>query len=243
MDELMKTTMIAGDIAFVTLFASSSFLAGCSSGGVGRPFEAAAPADAAAIQFDAAMPADAAVAQFDATVGIDELPDDGGTDHCPYLRPQIVGSRATFHRVRNDRTTEDTTVAIDEVGTFFGRTAAKFTVSYPGDSFPWWTSRDIDCAESDYDDGSATWIQTLDGPPREGHSFVYKRGSTTWTRTWSRTSGVDVPAGTFHDCWLLTEVSDDNQQYKHDYCRGAGFVRSVRSDPRGWTFSLSSKDW
>ncbi|MCC6554805.1 MAG: hypothetical protein IT372_17660 [Polyangiaceae bacterium] len=66
----------------------------------------------------------------------------------------------------------------------------------------------------------AEWLTLLSTPVEEGHTWDYVNTSFTWHDAGS----VTVPAGTYDDCWTMTQ----NVEYTAytTYCRGVGAVRS-----------------
>ena len=84
-----------------------------------------------------------------------------------------------------------------------------------------------------------TWLIVLDGVVQDGHTWSYANSSFTWKKEGS----VNVPAGTFSDCWTAKQ----NVSYTAftTYCRGVGIVRSYSMDlaGNGWDARLKSKSF
>lgn len=83
---------------------------------------------------------------------------------------------------------------------------------------------------------SGDWLNVVDVPVEEGHTWSYFNTSFTW-----RNAGtVTVPAGTFDDCW----TAEQNVSYSaySTYCRGVGLTRSYSADltGAGWDAQLAS---
>jgi hypothetical protein len=66
------------------------------------------------------------------------------------------------------------------------------------------------------------WFILIDTPVEEGHSWPCEHGECAW-----ETAGtVNVPAGTFDDCWRRVPVTPDEYAFTDIYCRGVGVVES-----------------
>lgn len=86
---------------------------------------------------------------------------------------------------------------------------------------------------------NSKWSAYLDTPVMDGHSWPYHNTSFTWYNTGPTT----VPAGTFTDCFRMSQ----NVAYKYDqiYCRGVGLVQLVLVDLAGggYKFELTKRNF
>jgi hypothetical protein len=81
----------------------------------------------------------------------------------------------------------------------------------------------------------------LDAPVEEGHAWEVRAGIQA---VWENAGTVQVPAGTFQDCWRRRDVEGDmvvSPGYV-TYCRGIGMVQLVNPDD-GYEAELASKNF
>jgi hypothetical protein len=92
-----------------------------------------------------------------------------------------------------------------------------------------------DVVQYDY---MGTWVLVLDAPVAEGHTWT--NGVDTFT--WHSLGSVTVPAGTFADCWKVTQ----NVAYEAYtiFCRGVGPVHwYTKNAGNGYEAILTAKNF
>lgn len=81
------------------------------------------------------------------------------------------------------------------------------------------------------------WMRTLDEPVAEGHTWMTTNGAATFGMKYSSAGQVTTPAGTFKDCWKVTQQVSYTQSWT--YCPGVGEVSSTMIDLAGGTITYS----
>jgi hypothetical protein len=100
-----------------------------------------------------------------------------------------------------------------------------------------------DIVDDQYSTSNGTWFRDLDEPVMDGYSWTTTNGSATFSMTYSSAGTVTVPAGTFTDCWMVTQGVPYTQTWT--YCQGVGQVSSVMVDLSGGgiSYQLLSKNF
>lgn len=95
--------------------------------------------------------------------------------------------------------------------------------------------------ESKYQD--YPWLRMLDEPVSDGHTWTTTNGAATFDMRYTSVGSVTTPAGTFADCWQVTQVVSYTQTWT--YCAGVGQVASEMVDLAGGTitYQLVSKSF
>lgn len=95
--------------------------------------------------------------------------------------------------------------------------------------------------ESKYQD--YPWLRLLDEPVMDGHTWMTTNGAATFGMTYASVGSVTTPAGTFDDCWQVTQEVSYTQTWT--YCSGVGQVASEMIDLAGGVirYELTSKSF
>lgn len=90
---------------------------------------------------------------------------------------------------------------------------------------------------------SYPWLRLLDEPVEEGHTWTTTNGAAEFGMTYSYVGDVTTPAGTFSDCWRVTQEVSYTQDWT--YCPGVGNVASTLVDLGGGSiiYELVSKSF
>jgi len=86
----------------------------------------------------------------------------------------------------------------------------------------------------------AEWARSLAQPLQEGYSWMF---TSNYQLEWHFVGTVNVPAGTFDDCWQrsTTVTSGSGFMSRRTYCPGVGPVQTVNSDGEASLASYSLK--
>lgn len=180
---------------------------------------------------------------------------DGGTDAgaeepCPYLRPAMVGSKASFeHRSSGElqHTYESEIVAEVE---FESRSALQYagrmtTVAGDVQVFDVYESRSEACEVYLWEEDVQSWTLIHQGSPSSGAMFETYDG--VWASTWGAGTHISTPAGDFEDCFELASVAREGEanesRLRDVYCRGVGLVVSTWDAEAAASNTLVAYDW